>query len=204
MKIKLCGMMKPQDIIWANELMPDFVGFVFAASRRQLSREEAAEFRQKLNKSIPTVGVYVNEAADAVVSDFKNGIINIAQLHGNENLDYIEKLKHAVPELKIIKAIRVNTSEDVENSLDLPVDWLLFDTYKKGVAGGTGESFNWDMVKNVKRPFFLAGGLTADNLSQAMEIRPFAFDLSSGIETDGLKDFEKMKRVVELVRSAKN
>jgi phosphoribosylanthranilate isomerase len=184
--------------------MPDFVGFVFAASRRQLSREEAAEFRQKLNKSIPTVGVYVNEAADAVVSDFKNGIINIAQLHGNENLDYIEKLKHAVPELKIIKAIRVNTSEDVENSLDLPVDWLLFDTYKKGVAGGTGESFNWDMVKNVKRPFFLAGGLTADNLSQAMEIRPFAFDLSSGIETDGLKDFEKMKRVVELVRSAKN
>lgn len=197
-------MMKPQDIIWANELMPDFVGFVFAASRRQLSREEAAEFRQKLNKTIPAVGVYVNEAADAVVSDFKNGIINIAQLHGNENLDYIEKLKHAVPELKIIKAIRVNTSEDVENSLDLPVDWLLFDTYKKGVAGGTGESFNWDMVKNVKRPFFLAGGLTADNLSQAMEIRPFAFDLSSGIETDGLKDFEKMKRVVELVRSTKN
>lgn len=202
MKIKLCGMMGPCDIDYANEAMPDYVGFVFAHTRRYVDREMAAEFKRKLNPKIKSVGVYVNEPLDQVISDYRNGIIDIAQLHGDEDDSYIDGLKAEIPELTLIKAIRVKSREDVEKSLKIKTDFLLFDTYVKGTYGGSGESFNWELLEGVDRPYFLAGGLDAENIAKAVKAtNAYALDLSSGIETDGFKDRKKMLEATSIVRN---
>lgn len=201
-KVKLCGMMREIDIDYANQAKPDYVGFVFANTRRCITKEQAKIFRDKLNADILAVGVFVNEDVNIVGELLRENIIDMAQLHGEENREYIAKLKE-ISNKPIIKAIKVQDKEDIERVNDLNVECLLFDTYKKGVLGGTGETFNWDILREVKvnKPFFLAGGLSIHNVEEAMaKVFPYGLDLSSGIETDGYKDKEKMMEVVRRIK----
>lgn len=211
-KIKLCGMMKPCDIEYANRIKPDFVGFIFANTRRKISAAQAKQFREALDAEIPAVGVFVNEDIPVITSLVQNGCIDMIQLHGEEDADYIGRLRE-VCDVPVIKAVKVQTVEQIRQAAALPVDYLLLDTYRKGVLGGTGEAFDWELLREAKaaagdtaegelfgKPYFLAGGLHAGNLREAAALGSYGLDVSSGIETDGSKDFTKMVKVMELVR----
>lgn len=211
-KIKLCGMMKPCDIEYANRVKPDFVGFIFANTRRKISPAQAKQFREALDAEIPAVGVFVNEDISVITSLVQNGCIDMIQLHGEEDADYIRRLRE-ICDVPVIKAVKVQTVEQIRQTAGLPVDYLLLDTYRKGVLGGTGEAFDWKLLREAKaaagdtaegelfgKPYFLAGGLHAGNLREAAALGSYGLDVSSGIETDGSKDFTKMVEVMELVR----
>lgn len=211
-KIKLCGMMKPCDIEYANRVKPDFVGFIFANTRRKISAAQAKQFREALDAEIPAVGVFVNEDISVITSLVQNGCIDLIQLHGEEDADYIRRLRE-VCDVPVIKAVKVQTVEQIRQAAALPVDYLLLDTYRKGVLGGTGEAFDWELLREAKaaagdaaegelfgKPYFLAGGLHAGKLREAAALGSYGLDVSSGIETDGSKDFTKMVKVMELVR----
>ena len=197
-KIKLCGLSRPCDIEAANELLPDFIGFVFAEkSRRFAAPEKAKELRGMLDPAIRSVGVFVREAPERVAELLSCGVIDIAQLHGGEDEAYIAKLR-TMTDRPLIKAFRVDSPADLEAARRSTADCILLDNG----AGGTGTEFDWSLLEGFERPFFLAGGLDPENAAQAVTaLRPFAVDVSSGIETDGLKDREKMKAFVEAVRS---
>ena len=211
-KIKLCGMMKPCDIEYANRVKPDFVGFIFANTRRKISAAQAKQFREALDAEIPAVGVFVNEDISVITSLVQDGCIDMIQLHGEEDADYIRRLRE-ICDVPVIKAVKVQTVEQIRQAAALPVDYLLLDTYRKGVLGGTGEAFDWELLREAKaaagdtaegelfgKPYFLAGGLHAGNLREAAALGSYGLDVSSGIETDGSKDFTKMVEVMELVR----
>ncbi len=211
-KIKLCGMMKPCDIEYANRVKPDFVGFIFANTRRKISAAQAKQFRETLDAEILAVGVFVNEDIPVIASLVQDGCIDMIQLHGEEDADYIRCLRE-VCDVPVIKAVKVQTVEQIRQTAALPVDYLLLDTYRKGVLGGTGEAFDWELLREAKivagdtaegelfgKPYFLAGGLHAGNLREAAALGSYGLDVSSGIETDGSKDFTKMVKVMELVR----
>lgn len=212
-KIKLCGMMKPCDIEYANRVKPDFAGFIFANTRRKISAAQAKQFREALDAEIPAVGVFVNEDISVITSLVQNGCIDLIQLHGEEDADYIRRLRE-VCDVPVIKAVKVQTVEQIRQAAALPVDYLLLDTYRKGVLGGTGEAFDWELLREAKavagdtaegelfgKPYFLAGGLHAGNLREAAALGSYGLDVSSGIETDGSKDFTKMVEVMKLLRS---
>ena len=212
-KIKLCGMMKPCDIEYANRVKPDFVGFIFANTRRKISAAQAKEFRKALDAEIPAVGVFVNEDIPVIASLVQDGYIDMIQLHGEEDADYIRRLRE-ICDVQVIKAVKVQTVEQIRQAAALPVDYLLLDTYRKGVLGGTGEAFDWGLLREAKaaagdtaegelfgKPYFLAGGLHAGNLREAAALGSYGLDVSSGIETDGSKDFDKMVEVVNIVRT---
>lgn len=212
-KIKLCGMMKPCDIEYANRVKPDFVGFIFANTRRKISATQAKQFREALDAEIPAVGVFVNEDISVITSLVQDGCIDMIQLHGEEDEDYIRRLRE-ICDVPVIKAVKVQTVEQIRQAAALPVDYLLLDTYRKGVLGGTGEAFDWELLREAKaaagdtaegelfgKPYFLAGGLHAGNLREAAALGSYGLDVSSGIETDGSKDFTKMVEVVNIVRT---
>lgn len=200
-KIKLCGMFRDCDIDYANEANPDYVGFILSKGyRRSVTPEWASHMRTKLSKDIQTVGVFVDEPYDKVADIYKKGIISLIQLHGKEDEGYILSLKKLVPEAPISKVVRVRCTKDILDADSLPVDYLLLDTYRKGVAGGTGESFDWRLIPPVSKPVFLAGGIDINNIKAAAKLNVYAIDTSSGIETDGLKDPEKMIKMVKLCR----
>lgn len=195
MKIKICGLFRDEDIEYANQVRPDYVGFVFAPSRRQISKEQAEKFKQQLLLSIQTVGVFVNAPVEEVIAYLMDGIIDIAQLHGDETEEDIRYIK-AVTKSQVIKAVKVQCSQEVEAWLDSEADYLLFDS-----GAGSGKIFDWQLLGDVNRDFFLAGGLRPDNLEEAMKRVPaFAVDISSGVETDGVKDLAKMQAAVQIVR----
>lgn len=211
-KIKLCGMMKPCDIEYANRVKPDLVGFIFANTRRKISAAQAKQFRKALDAEISAVGVFVNEDISVITSLVQDGCIDTIQLHGEEDADYIRRLRE-ICDVPVIKAVKVQTVEQIRQAAALPVDYLLLDTYRKGVLGGTGEAFDWELLRAAKavagdtaegalfgKPYFLAGGLHAGNLREAAALGSYGLDVSSGIETDGSKDFTKMVEVMELVR----
>ena len=204
--------MKPCDIEYANRVKPDLVGFIFANTRRKISAAQAKQFREALDAEIPAVGVFVNEDISVITSLVQNGCIDLIQLHGEEDADYIRRLRE-VCDVPVIKAVKVQTVEQIRQAAALPVDYLLLDTYRKGVLGGTGEAFDWELLREAKaaagdaaegelfgKPYFLAGGLHAGNLREAAALGSYGLDVSSGIETDGSKDFTKMVEVMELVR----
>lgn len=204
--------MKPCDIEYANRVKPDFVGFIFANTRRKISAAQAKQFREALDAEIPAVGVFVNEDISVITSLVQNGCIDLIQLHGEEDADYIRRLRE-VCDVPVIKAVKVQTVEQIRQAAALPVDYLLLDTYRKGVLGGTGGAFDWELLREAKaaagdtaegelfgKPYFLAGGLHAGNLREAAALGSYGLDVSSGIETDGSKDFTKMVEVMELVR----
>ena len=196
-KIKLCGLSRPCDIEWANALMPDYIGFVFAGkSRRYVSPERARRLREGLDSGIDVVGVFVNEAPEAVAALLNNGVIDIAQLHGGEDEAYIRTLR-ALTKKPLIQAIRMDGLADLDRARQSSADGILLDNG----AGGTGTAFDWTVLKDFDRPCFLAGGLNPENVALAIvTLHPFAVDVSSGIETDGVKDHEKMTAFVNAVR----
>ena len=195
MKVKMCGLCRPEDIVYANEVQPDYVGFVFyPKSHRAVTREQACEYRKALLPSIRTVGVFVNEDPKTIIDLLEEGILDGVQLHGDETEEDIQYLQ-AVCGKPVIKAVKVRDRYDVEAWLDSSADYLLFDN-----GMGTGRAFDWSVLGGIDREFFLAGGLQTENLAEAMEtVRPYAVDISSGIESDRKKDPEKMRRIMELV-----
>ncbi len=198
-KIKLCGMMRPQDIEVTNLVKPEYAGFIFwDKSFRNLSFSEAKALKLILDPSIKAVGVFVDAAIESIVELVEHKIIDVIQLHGSEDEEYLKKLKARIPEkIEIIKAFKVTNKEEVERAVSFASDYILFDPGK-----GSGNTFNWELIKDVKRPYFLAGGLNIENIEEAiLKLNPYAVDVSSGIETDKKKDPDKMKKFVSIVRS---
>lgn len=195
-KIKLCGLSRSCDIEAANNLKPEYIGFVFAPkSKRYVAPEKAMKLKQMLAQKIQAVGVFVNEQPQNIAKLLQDGIIDIAQLHGAEDEDYITQLRQLTDKL-IIKAFRIETASDIEKVEQSTADYILFDS-----GAGTGTVFDWDLIQNIKRPYFLAGGLGVDNVESAVgTLHPYAVDVSSGIETNGVKDKTKMAAFVVAVR----
>ena len=198
-KIKFCGLMRPADAEAANALHPEYVGFVFAAkSRRYISPQTAAALRAQLLPEIRTVGVFVNEAPETVAALLEAGIIDLAQLHGQEDERYLTRLRALTPK-PLIQAFRVESEADLAAAAKSGADWVLLDSG----AGGTGTAFDWNLLQDFERPYFLAGGLDAGNAGQAVRmLKPYAVDVSSGIETDGKKDKNKMAAFAAAVRNS--
>ncbi len=195
--VKLCGMTRACDIEKANELKPEYIGFVFfEKSRRAVTKEQAAELRTLLDPSIRAVGVFVDPDPAFAAELLNEGIIDAAQLHGHEDSEYIRNLRALAPDSRIIQAVKVRTAEDIRKAEESIADDVLLDS-----GAGSGETFDWSLIRSIQRPYFLAGGLGPDNVQEAVgQLHPYAVDVSSGIETDGLKDPEKMERFVQLVR----
>lgn len=196
-KIKICGLKRPEDITYVNEAKPDYCGFIieFPKSSRNVTGALVRELTAKLNPDIIPVGVFVNAAPERVEELLLDGTIHIAQLHGQEDEAYIRRIQKNTGH-QVIKAFSVKTAQDIENVLKSPADYILFD---QG-GGGTGQTFDWSLIPEIDRPFFLAGGLGADNLETAVQtIHPYAVDLSSSVETDGMKDRDKILKAVQLV-----
>ena len=210
-RIKLCGLTRPEDIRSANKLLPEYAGFVFAkGSRRYVAPDAAAELKSLLDHRILVVGVFLDSELSQVANLLSSGVIDIAQLHGTEDAAYIKEVKARTKKL-VIKAFRLRpkkegTAEeekayalrmlhDAEESL---ADHILLDS-----GEGSGTVFDWQLLSGFRRPYFLAGGLTPENVTEAVKrTMPFALDVSSGIETDGKKDPAKMKAFVEAVRQS--
>lgn len=196
-KIKLCGLSCIQDVEAANELEPDYVGVVFAKkSRRYVSADLAAELKQALNSGISMAGVFVNENPEKIAELLERGTIDLAQLHGDETDEYVRQLR-CLTDKPIIQAFRIRCKEDCIRARNSLADYVLLDS-----GAGTGKVFDWELIKNIQRPYFLAGGLDGQNVREAvLSLRPFGVDVSSGIETDGRKDKDKMAQFVRSVRS---
>jgi len=194
--IKMCGLSQKRDIQAVNEIKPEYIGFVFwAKSKRYISPEKALEFKQMLDENIKAVGVFVDESIEKVAELLENGVIDLAQLHGSETEDYIHKLREMTNK-PVIQAFRIRSSVDVERAVKSYADMILLD------AGmGDGKIFDWSLIQDITRPYFLAGGLNCENIAEAVrKFHPYAVDVSSGIETDGLKDIKKMTAFAMAVR----
>ena len=195
-KIKLCGLSRPCDIMTANEWRPEYIGFVFSpSSRRYVTPEQAAELKKNLAPGIQTVGVFVNEDPKTIAILLNSGIISMAQLHGLEDESYIKQLR-ILTDKPIIKAFRIKDEQDVFAAEISTADDILLDA-----GAGTGTVFDWRLIRKVQRPYFLAGGLDPMNVKKALDmLKPYAVDVSSGIETDGVKDKTKIAEFVAAVR----
>lgn len=195
-KIKLCGLSRPCDIQAANELKPEYIGFVFApGSRRYVTPERAAELKHLLSPDIRAVGVFVNEKPERIAALLHHGVLDMVQLHGDEDEAYIRQLR-GLTDQPIIRAFRMNTADDIRRAESSSADDILLDS-----GTGSGMMFDWNLLSNIKRPYFLAGGLSPDCVGNAVkQLRPYAVDVSSGIETDGYKDRTKMAAFVAAVR----
>jgi phosphoribosylanthranilate isomerase len=207
MKIKICGLFRGEDIEYVNEARPDYCGFVFAQSRRQVPAELAARLRQRLADGIVPVGVFVNAPPEQIIALYRDKVIDIAQLHGGEDEDYITRLKEAsgdppVPVIQVIKSSFIKKNNITNNLTQRQfkknnADYYLFDS-----GAGSGEPFDWGVLNSlgIEKPWFLAGGITMDNIEQAMALNPFAVDISSGAETDGVKDRKKILHLTAMVK----
>lgn len=199
-KVKICGLTREEDIGMVNRYQPDYIGFVFADSKRKVTKEDAARLKKLLDTNIQAVGVFVNAAITDILELCRENIIDVIQLHGDEEEDYIQTLKKNLPN-PIIKAVRPISKEDIEKELALSADYLLADTYIKGQYGGSGKTFDWSILPANAEKIFLAGGLNTGNAEEAiLTCNPYCVDISSGVETDGLKDAAKVKAFIDIVR----
>jgi phosphoribosylanthranilate isomerase len=196
-KIKICGLFREEDIDYVNEAEPDYAGFVFAPSRRQIDFGMARKLSSRLKSKITPVGVFVNAPVDDIIALYMEEVISIAQLHGEEDEAYIEKIKtRGIPVIKTLRC--ASNSLDlaaIDTAVSTAADFILFDS-----GGGSGKRFDWSLLNFAgagRRPWFLAGGVNQDNIDEAVSLKPFCIDVSSGAESGGLKDREKIKRLVE-------
>ena len=200
-KIKICGLKRIEDIYAVNEYKPDYIGFVFAEGRkRTVTPKQAENLKAALSNGIKTVGVFLNNDIGLVTELANAGITDLIQLHGDEDEDYIDNVrkKTSVP---IIRSVRVRNTNDILEADKLCTDYLLLDTFVKGIYGGTGETFDWSIIPPLKKPFFLAGGLNTGNISDALGRGAYCLDVSSGAETNGVKDKKKICELIKIVRS---
>ena len=204
-RLKICGLSRPEDIFQANKLKSDYIGFVFyPKSKRAVTQSQAALLKAMLDKEIKAVGVFVNADIAFIEKLAQLRIIDLVQLHGDEDSLYIQELRKRVY-IPIIKAIRVQGEESLQNLRNYPVDFFLFDTYKPGQYGGTGERCNLELEGvTIPKPYFIAGGLDASNVAHVIAENPHAYavDVSGGVEDSatGLKDAQKMADFVAQVK----
>ena len=196
-KIKICGLFRDCDAEYVNEAMPDFAGLIFyPKSHRFVSDEAAKRLRQRIDRKIQTVGVFVDDDPEHIGALCKQGIIDIIQLHGNESEDYIKKLRNDIVGAVIWKAFKIRDKSDVDKAMASTADSVVLDN-----GYGTGESFDWSQAEGFRRKFILAGGLRPENIKEAISrLRPWAVDLSSGVETEKIKDLTKIKAAVAAAR----
>ena len=216
-KVKMCGISKVETIPAVVEAKPDYMGLVFASSKRQVTVDQAKTLVEELHKQytkrynngaeqsnndeIKTVGVFVNETLDNLVSIATEANLDVVQLHGDEDEAFIQSLKERT-NVEVWKAVQIRSAADAEVWIDSSADMLLFDAYHKDERGGTGEVFDWTSLDEFERPFMLAGGIDGTNVARAIRtVRPYGIDISSGIETDGVKDDEKIKAFTNIVRT---
>lgn len=215
MKIKICGLKRKEDISYVNGANPDYVGFVFAGSKRKVDFETAKILKRQLKEGIPAVGVFVNEEIDFVVKLALENVIDVIQLHGDEDAAYIEALRKRLAQsianyednITIIKVIRVKNQEQVLEAEKINVNYLLLDAFKEDEYGGSGKVFDHNLIPKLSKPYFLAGGISSDNIIGILDMLkekdnlPYCVDVSSSVETDGVKDQKKINEIVELVHS---
>ena len=194
-KIKICGLSRPQDICAVNAAAVDYIGFIFAPSKRRITLEQAAILKAELTAGITAVGVFVNAAPEFIMQAVAQDIIAAIQLHGEESEVYITDLRR-LTKLPIIKAFGVSNIADIAAAQASSADYILLD-YKQA---GSGQSFDWQLLEHIQRPYFLAGGLNIHNIPAALSHQPFALDISSGVETDGCKDMNKIAQIVRRIR----
>ena len=216
-KVKMCGISKVETIPAVVEAKPDYMGLVFAPSKRQVTVDQAKTLVEELHKQytkrynngaeqsnndeIKTVGVFVNETLDNLVSIATEANLDVVQLHGDEDEAFIQSLKERT-NVEVWKAVQIRSAADAEAWIDSSADMLLFDAYHKDERGGTGEVFDWSCLDEFERPFMLAGGIDSTNVARAIRtVRPYGIDISSGIETEGVKDNEKIKAFTNIVRT---
>lgn len=196
-KIKICGLKCEEDIEYVNSVGADYAGFVFEeTSSRFISEAEAKKLKQRLSPNIKAVGIFVNKPLEYILKLVESNIIDIIQLHGDEDEQYISDLKENTDKL-IIKAFRINTQNELKKAENSSADYILLDSS----TGGSGICIDWSIIYKLNRPFFLAGGLNSENVDTAINtVKPYAVDVSSGVETDLKKDFEKIKKFVKAAR----
>ena len=216
-KVKMCGISKVEIIPAVVEAKPDYMGLVFAPSKRQVTVDQAKTLVEELHKQytkrynngaeqsnndeIKTVGVFVNETLENLVTIATDANLDVVQLHGDEDEAFIQSLKERTS-VEVWKAVQIRSAADAEAWIDSSADMLLFDAYHKDERGGTGEVFDWSCLDEFERPFMLAGGIDSTNVARAIRtVRPYGIDISSGIETDGVKDDEKIKAFTNIVRT---
>ena len=216
-KVKMCGISKVETIPAVVEAKPDYMGLVFAPSKRQVTVDQAKILVEELhrgyakkygldteydkNDTIKTVGVFVNETVDNLVTIANEANLDAVQLHGDEDETFIQSLKERT-NVEVWKAVQIRTAADAEKWIDSSADMLLFDAYHKDERGGTGEVFDWSSLDAFERPFMLAGGIDSTNVARAIRtVRPYGIDISSGIETNGVKDDEKITAFTKIVKS---
>ena len=209
-KVKMCGISKVETIPAIVDAKPDYMGLVFAPSKRQVTVEQAKILVEELHKqyavrynseTIKTVGVFVNETVENLLKIAEEVKLDVIQLHGDEDESFIQILKEQ-SNVEVLKAVQVRSAADAEKWIDSSADMLLFDAYHKDERGGTGEVFDWSSLDEFERPFMLAGGIDSTNVARAIRtVRPYGIDISSGIETEGVKDDEKMKAFTNIVRT---
>ncbi|MBQ3277641.1 MAG: phosphoribosylanthranilate isomerase [Clostridia bacterium] len=195
-RIKMCGLRRREDIDAANELLPEYIGFVFfPGSKRAISAETARDLKNGLSPAIQAVGVFVDEKPETVASLLEEGTIDIAQFHGHEDESYLNRLRSLTGK-PVIQAFRIRNAGDMDPAQASGADMILMDA-----GAGDGKTFDWNLLHSVGRPYFLAGGLNPENVGRAVkQLKPYAVDVSSGIETDGFKDVEKMRAFLRAVR----
>lgn len=194
-KIKICGLRRDKDVSFVNKLKPDFVGFILTNGfKRSIDMDTAVHLRARLSGEIKAVGVFVDEDLQIVNACVRMGVIDFVQLHGNEDVEYIKQIN--APVIKTLKPDDICKIREYEPY----VDYFLFDS-----GTGSGKVFDWSVIPKIDKPFFLAGGIDKDNLSTAINtVKPYAVDMSSSVETDGFKDYDKIKEVIDIVRSIAN
>lgn len=222
-KVKMCGISKVETIPAVVDAKPDYMGLVFTPSKRQVTVDQAKTLVEELHKqyanrynrdaeqysnqtlihqeSIKTVGVFVNETVESLLKIAKEVKLDVIQLHGDEDESFIQTLKEQ-SNVEVWKAVQIRSAADAEAWIDSSADMLLFDAYHKDERGGTGEVFDWSSLDEFERPFMLAGGIDSTNVARAIRtVRPYGIDISSGIETEGVKDDEKIKAFTNIVRT---
>lgn len=203
-RVKICGLHSAEDVAIVRDLQPDFAGFICSPGfRRSVTKENILAWTKNFPANIKKVGVFVNEEPETVANYACEGVVDFVQLHGHEDAEYVWMLRNFLERadhpVNIIQAIAVKTEADVKRLEESEVDYVLLDSGR-----GTGKKFDWSLVQKMRRPFFLAGGITPDNVIEAVDtFHPYAVDVSSGVETDGKKDREKVQRLIAAVRQAR-
>lgn len=206
-KVKICGLHREEDICCVNAYLPDYIGFVFyPESKRYVTGEQAQKLKEKLDPRIRAVGVFVNADPDEVIALLQKNIIDIVQLHGQESEEQLRKIREQTGK-PVIRAVKVTEETNLQEAYQTDADYILLDN-----GMGSGKPFPWDVIlkqlaqeelqeKICRKPFFLAGGIDPENMERAAEaFRPYALDLSSSVETDGVKDPEKIRKLMETIR----
>ncbi|MCR5702675.1 MAG: phosphoribosylanthranilate isomerase [Lachnospiraceae bacterium] len=213
MKIKICGLRRIEDIDYVNQYRPDYIGYVFAKSKRKVDYDTAKLLSERLDASIIPVGVFVNESIDNIVKLVKNKIIKVVQLHGDEDELYIRTLRNALrdvttDDVTIVKAIRVKSKAQIQEECLMSADIFLLDAFSETEYGGMGKRFDCDLIPDIDKPYMLAGGVNSDNVFEICDEimrrnvkMPFCMDVSSSVETAGYKDETKIRNIINAIRS---